>query len=220
MKKIGLLIVLLALTSCSKPTSTEKQPQLPKTSPTPAAATPEPVVEAAPPPEIAPSGTFFLLTPASVETSKGLRELPPGTGVQLVRPGIYLTPLGEGPIADAHLTNDIKEAREARDASYTSLMTLAPRAVIDSTIERERAISTLVADAVIPTPESNGNAEATPTPRPITPIPVPAMSIASQVETKKESGIIWQKSPDGKFWEPIRYYSGSRKNLPACRPVK
>jgi len=48
-----------------------------------------------------------------VETADGITGLPAGTGVKLVRPGVYLTPTGEAPLDETKLTNDMAKAREA-----------------------------------------------------------------------------------------------------------
>src|SRR5437868_3412110 len=92
-------IVALAFASCSKPNQTEEPPaatpapiatparaenisQAPPPT-TPAPATPSPA------PQLAPEGVFYLIAAARVETPDGIRGLPPGTGVKLVRPGVY-----------------------------------------------------------------------------------------------------------------------------------
>lgn len=116
------LCVTLGFAGCKKPVATEQPPE--ETSPTaaPAPATPEPKAvavatptpaQATPAPELAPPGVFYLVTAARVETNDGVVGLPPGTGVKLVRPGIYLTPAGEVPLNPAQLTNDMGVARRA-----------------------------------------------------------------------------------------------------------
>jgi hypothetical protein len=79
------------------------------------AATSEPAVAAVPElaPELAPPGVFYLIEAVRVETEHGIVGLKPGTGVKLVRPGIYLTPDGELPLRPEQMTNDMRLARQA-----------------------------------------------------------------------------------------------------------
>jgi hypothetical protein len=121
MKTIGITAVALALAlaSCHKPVA--------ETAPPPATPAPTPVVAAAtPPPETPPpatparhlaaEGVFYLISWVRIENNDGITGLPPGTGVKLVRPGIYLTPAGESPLSANQITNDLDIARSARDA--------------------------------------------------------------------------------------------------------
>jgi len=85
------------------------------TPPAIAVATPQP---ATPAPRLAPEGIFYLIVAVNVETKDGIVGLPPGTGVKLVRPGVYLTPQGEMSLTSAQLTNDMDVAREARDTDH------------------------------------------------------------------------------------------------------
>jgi hypothetical protein len=120
----GVLSLGLVLDGCKKPVASEETPE--ETAPSAAApsATPPPASQpvavvtpapATPAPELAPPGVFYLLAAARVETTDGIMGLPPGTGVKLVRPGVYLTPAGEAPLDASKLTNDMGVARRARD---------------------------------------------------------------------------------------------------------
>jgi len=126
----GLAICLaVGLSACKKPVATEPE-EPPAATPTPppvvAVATPTPpavvVATPAPPestpsaPELAPPGVFYLIVAARVETKNGIMGLPPGTGVKLVRPGIYLTPAGEVPLSAEQMTNDLVVARRVAAA--------------------------------------------------------------------------------------------------------
>jgi hypothetical protein len=130
--KIALIpaVIALAFASCTKETvvqNEESATPAPAT-PTPAPATPTPEVAVAtatpapatPAPQLAPEGVFYLIAAASIETSDGVRGLPPGTGVKLVRPGVYLTPYGETALPQEQLTNDLSVARSARDAAVAA----------------------------------------------------------------------------------------------------
>jgi hypothetical protein len=148
MKLIGMtVIVALACASCSKPIATETEevqqpvpPATPSAEPPPA---PEPASASAPPapapPQLAPEGVFYLIAAARVETDSGVHGLPPGTGVKRVRPGIYLTPYGEVPLADAQLTNDMNVARAARDAAMSEQAALRNRSAADAAAALERS---------------------------------------------------------------------------------
>jgi hypothetical protein len=112
--KIAILVVFLSLAACKKP-EVVVAPPAPTPTPAPpiAVATPEPA-----PPErhLAVEGVFYLVSWVRVENSDGVTGLPPGTGVKLVRPGVYLTPAGEWPLEANQITNDLDVARQARDA--------------------------------------------------------------------------------------------------------
>lgn len=105
-----------------------------ETTPAPALTREEPA-PATPAPEFAPEGVFYLIAAARVETADGIKGLPPGTGVKLVKPGIYLTPAGEVPLDAALLTNDMGKARAARDADR------ARQAAANAGIAAQRAIA-------------------------------------------------------------------------------
>jgi hypothetical protein len=134
MKLIALAaIVALAFAGCEKKqeVALTEEPSPPIETPiptTPPPATPPP---ATPAPELAPEGVFYLVTSARVETTDGIRGLPPGTGVKLVREGIYLTPVGEVPLDPSQLTNDMQRARQARDADRAAQADVKARALAD-----------------------------------------------------------------------------------------
>ena len=53
--------------------------------------------------------------------------LPPGTGVKLVREGVYLTPAGEVSLRPEQITNNLAVARQARDADRAAQAALTAR---------------------------------------------------------------------------------------------
>jgi hypothetical protein len=124
----------------------------PTPTPTPVAVrsttpSPTPVAIATPPPatparRLAAEGVFYLVSWVRIETNDGIVGLPPGTGVKLVRPGVYLTPAGEAPLNDYQITNDLDIARRARDAG------LAGQAAVNQRqTEEERKAAALAAGA-------------------------------------------------------------------------
>jgi hypothetical protein len=76
------------------------------------ASAPTPV----PTPEYAPPGVFYLLTTVRKDTKDGIIRLLPGTAVKLIRNGRYSTPEGEMTLDPKVLTNDLTQARAARNA--------------------------------------------------------------------------------------------------------
>lgn len=117
-------LIALALLGCQKPPPAE-----PLTTPVPTPATPIPATPLPTPPApatpapsatLAPPGVFYLIAAVRVETNDGITGLTPGTGVKLVKPGIYLTPAGEVPLDEMQLTNDMSIARQARDSYRTA----------------------------------------------------------------------------------------------------
>jgi hypothetical protein len=66
-----------------------------------------------------------------VENNDGITGLPPGTGVKLVKPGVYLTPSGEMPLDDKVLTNDLDIARRAQDEGVAGKVITTERQAIE-----------------------------------------------------------------------------------------
>ena len=132
-------MLALAFASCHKPTAdnSSSEPEPPAVAPSPAtpplaqpqvaAATPAPIVTT-PAPELAPPGIFYLVQNVRIETDSGITGLPPGTGVKLVREGVYLTPAGEVPLQPEQITNKLAIARKARDADRAAQAALQNRA--------------------------------------------------------------------------------------------
>ena len=135
MKLIGMSAALLAIAfaSCHKPTvdNSVPEPEAPASTPSPAtpaptrapvaAATPAPPTPA---PQLAPPGVFYLVQNVRIETDSGVTGLPPGTGVKLVRPGVYLSPAGEISLRPEQITNNLALARQARDADRAAQASL------------------------------------------------------------------------------------------------
>jgi hypothetical protein len=150
-------VIALAFASCTKETVVQNEAAatpVPAT-PTPALATPTPEVAVAtatpppatPAPQLAPEGIFYLIAAASIETSDGVRGLPAGTGVKLVRPGVYLTPYGETALPAEQLTNDLSVARSARDAAVAAQTAAAQRGAADAAVANARARAAAVETA-------------------------------------------------------------------------
>jgi hypothetical protein len=95
--------------------------------------------------EPAPEGVFYLITTVKVETDAGVVGLKPGTGVKLVRPGIYLTPAGEQPLKPEQLTNDLVIARAARDADAAAHAAI--QAMVATLGEQQKAAAAKAAEA-------------------------------------------------------------------------
>lgn len=225
MKKIAwIALAALAFASCSKPVSEESPPPLASTTPAPgsAATGPAPAPSAPQPstgatasaPELAPAGVFYLLTPARIETPDGIRGLPPGTGVKLVRTGVYLTPYGETSLKPDQLTNDMGIARRARDADQA-----AQRAAQGARLaEQARVAAAAAANAEAQRPAA--------TPAYIEGTARQASGLQSSTtlgsgHTKTAHGWLWQKSVDGTQWLPIkRLRDGSTYAKPLPLPVR
>lgn len=171
--KLASYTVLAAVlfTGCQKQVArTDEQPPVEVVAtptPVPTTPVPEPIAAATPPPapapatpapELAPEGVFYLLAAARVETADGLVGLPPGTGVKLVRPGIYLTPSGEVPLDPALLTNDMGKARAARDADRARQGAAQAQVAAEGARAAEMARTTAAAEAAQDSQEQAGEA--------------------------------------------------------------
>ena len=200
----------LAFASCSKQASTqtdEESTPAPKaaatpaprpaevavTPATPAPATPAPATPApAPAPELAPEGIFYLIVAARVETPNGVNGLPPGTGVKLVRPGIYLTPAGEVHLNPEQLTNDMAVARAARDAAQAAQAALRQRGAAEAGTAAVQARTNAVQN-------QNSNAAAI--------LAIERQRLETQiaglrtqlVETERQIGVLYEKKSKESF---------------------
>jgi len=195
----------LAFASCSKQASTqtdEESTPAPKAAATPAPrpaevavtpATPAPATPApAPAPELAPEGIFYLIVAARVETPNGVNGLPPGTGVKLVRPGIYLTPAGEVHLNPEQLTNDMAVARAARDAAQAAQAALRQRGAAEAGTAAVQARTNAVQN-------QNSNAAAI--------LAIERQRLETQiaglrtqlVETERQIGVLYEKKSKESF---------------------
>jgi len=154
--------LLLGFSGCKKPVASEEPTEetppaasAPKATPgTSSSATATSPATAAPPvptatPELAPPGVFYLIAAARVETSDGVTGLPPGTGVKLVRPGVYLTPAGEVSLNPSLLTNDMGVARRA----------LAQEKTKQSSLEQQRVAAEVIAQKAAQAAEQTASAQ-------------------------------------------------------------
>jgi hypothetical protein len=148
---VAVPLMALAFAACNKPAAkiedkpVEAPAQVAAATPQPASApveiprheaptatpAPTPVVQSAPR-ELAPEGVFYLIKAERIETPDGIVGLTPGTGVKLVREGVYLTPSGEAAIPADSLTNDMALARQVmkadREAQAAIKTAVAPQA--------------------------------------------------------------------------------------------
>jgi len=186
------LTLAVALAGCQKPSGEQAAPTpapTAETNLTPVAetpvATPPPVVEKTtpPPPDIAPEGIFYLIAPVSLDTGEGIHALTPGTGVKLVRDGVYLTPIGEIPIPSEKLTNNLTIARHARDSFRAGQV--------------RRSIPAPVETPATPVPVQ----AVTPT-KPL-PAPVQPQSGLGATHSRTKDGWLWQKNARGE-WQKVR----------------
>lgn len=79
--------------------------------------------------ELAPAGVLYLVVRTQVETDSGIISLPPGTGLKLVRPGVYTDGIREIPLSPDAVTNDVETARSAKRDDTAKQIVIAPRAV-------------------------------------------------------------------------------------------
>jgi hypothetical protein len=239
MKVTGLIAVMAALAgaSCSKPVATtgdEDAPPPPAAVTTSAPVTPiaapapggaiSQTPSATPAPELAPEGVFYLVAVARVENADGVHNLPPGTGVKLVRPGVYLTPYGEHPLAAALLTNDLAKARAARDADRAAQD--AARQKTADVAQAARAAQ-LARDSATPSPIAPAmQLPAGPTPRFVEgvnrqPTGLDSSTSLGAAHTKVDDGWVWEKSADGKWWMAVKRTDGTVPYVKLQkRPVK
>ena len=209
--KIHIMTATLALAfaSCQKPIASNDEPSPVESTPRP--ATPEPATPAPPPPpvavatppappapQLAPPGVFYLLSAARVETSDGIRGLPPGTGVKLVRPGIYLTPAGEAALRDDQVTNNMTLARQVRDAD------LAAQERVKRGLGAQAAIAEAAQAARDAMPAITPSPSASPVTAPMVPKSTALDSPTIGAKGAAKSSVHWNKDVNGR-----EYYVGS-----------
>ena len=90
----------------------------------PATSTPASAVR-----ELAPDGIVYLLVRVRMETDSGIISLPPGTGLKLIRPGVYTDGLHELTLTAEQVSNDVETAREAKRADAAKEVVIVPRTV-------------------------------------------------------------------------------------------
>jgi hypothetical protein len=201
---------------------------------TPAPATPAPKISAA-------EGVFFLRTRLSVPSDDGIIGLKPGTQVIKQPDGRYLADGHILEIPEAQLTSDLRVAAQIAGADQ------AAQAAI------RRATQPTASTASLPaaTPAEVPPAPAQPAPpvplaSPATAQPTPSGlpknrdgtqyvpgvansgGLASSTaigagHTRTDDGVLWQKSPDGVWWIPIRYLNPSsdkKYGLPTRKRVR
>jgi len=157
-------------------------PPIPHPPPTPSKITPPT------PSKTVADGVYWVLFPISVESADGISTLRPGTAVKLIRPGFFVTPLGEMHISEDRLSNDLIQARNALakyNARSVYVMPTHPLATL-----RQPTLT-------------NATPAHTPAPRVIPAPTQPATSSLGALHTRTKDGWLWQKDARGR-WERVR----------------
>lgn len=219
--------ISLAMTSCEKkatppPAEPPPEPQQSQANepvsapPLASAATPLPV---APPPaatpapaHLAPEGVYFLTRAVSVETADGIIGLSPGTQAVRQADGRYLADGHTVDLQPAQITNDLRAARQAAAADQSA---------------QQRILQALKTSQATPPPAASTANQDVPSsdriPPPISrrgPAEEYVEGVARQQgglesstglnaqHTRTGEGLLWQKSPDGKWWIAVKRLNG------------
>lgn len=195
---LALLILSLIFAACEKPPATSESAPEPESRPAPpavaanlsaasaSAATPAP---ATPAPELAPPGVFFLIAPASLETSEGILGLKPGQQLKLVRPGTYSADGHEIALREDQVTNDMGFARAV--AAEDSRTQAAIRSRLAGPATRAGATASANSSQPAPAP-ATANVPPPPTRAPLT-------------GTSLDSNATHDKTIDHKRWHKTVY---------------
>ena len=177
-------------------------------------ATPEPN-------NFTPDGIYFLTTRISVPSDDGVVGLRPGTRVVRQPDSRYLA---DGHILDipaAQLTNDLRVAARIAGADQTA------QTVIRQALQQKASPQT--------TPEQPGKANnqrpAAQYRPPTAPTPkyVPGVNTQNNLQTstalgathtRTDDGILWQRSPDGAWWVPVKRLDGKLMGYVPKRPAR
>jgi hypothetical protein len=147
-----------------------------------------------------------------VETDSGIVGLPPGTGVKLVREGIYQTPAGEVPLDAKLLTNDMTLARKVLNADRAKQAATKAR---------------LASDAAVAAAREKAAAMATPAPTPFAPQTsapyvggtqgggsgLQSSTALGSTHTRVANGVVWELSADGRQWVAVKWVRSSNNGL-------
>lgn len=224
-------LICFAMSACEKTetpappeASSETTPEPPRAgqdAPAPTSSTgtpPSPATAqaATPAPKLAPEGVFYLVQKVSVETDAGIVGLNPGTKAVRQPDGRFL--------ADGHTVN-------LQPSQMTNDLTLAQQAMSTDQSSQQRIRQVMAARAAATPPP----AKATPTPRKVAATrqsapsrsresgqfskeyvdPTAARSSGVQPtsslnarHTRTGEGFLWQKSPDGEWWVPVKPLNG------------
>jgi len=153
-------LLLPILAGCQKTSTADDSPPPAPATPAPSA----PTIPAAPIAEFAPPGVFYLIAPARIETADGIVGLNPGTGLKLVRPGVYLSPSGEVSLRDDQVTNNVTLARQvlaADQSSQAALRNSLAAMARQANLQRQAAAAQSAATNAAASQSMNGDARRT-----------------------------------------------------------
>jgi hypothetical protein len=161
---------LLLLTACNKSAQNSIVSETPAPQSTPAPVeTPKVVASTPVPDELAPEGTYYLITKVSVETADGITGFPSGTKVQKSTDGKFQTSTGQAlALTPNQFTNNLRIAREAAGAEASQRVALSQAAQ-----QREASAAAAAAASVASAPAAApASAPAAPPPvaRPSSPL--------------------------------------------------
>jgi hypothetical protein len=240
---LACLAVLAAmLGGCSKTetattaesTAVTPEPETPAPAPKIVAVTPPPATPEATPAIYAPEGTYFLITGVSVETDGGITGLKPGMRVTKKADGKYLAGEHVVELQPQQVTNDLRvvqrlaEASKAQEAARQSQM----EAATAEAARQEEATSAAAAASASGSGASSPGASASygtsgggkyvPGVTQSTQSGAQSSTSLGAGHTMTADGYQWQKSPDGKFWVPMRQLNGKPPVYPTprYRPVR
>jgi hypothetical protein len=215
------------------PAPTASPAATPEPVPTAAAATPAP---AAPAPNIsAPEGVYYLRTRLSVPTDDGIVGLKPGTQVIKQPDGRYLADGHILEIPAEQLTNDLRIAARIAGADQAAQAAIRQATQLAASLPPVSAAPAQVPPASTSPLASPASTQPASSGAPLNREGaqyVPGVTKSRGLETstaigaghtKTDDVILWQKSPDGAWWIPIRYLSPTnekRLSLPPQRPAR
>lgn len=239
-------LICLAMSACEKtetpappeaPAETTPEPpqaklEAPAPAPTASTTTPPPPAAApaaTPAPTLAPEGVFYLVQKVSVETDAGIVGLNPGTKAVKQPDGRFLADGHTVSLQPAQITNDLALARQAVSADYSAQQRL------------RQVMAARAAATPVPSSGASESQEIAVAPRTAPPAAQQSGQYTSEYvdpnagregglqasnnlnakHTRTGEGVLWQKSPDGKWWVPVKRLSvRDPRPLPPNKPVR
>lgn len=224
-KQLSLAVAIFALSACQKAANEqsaidEQMAPPPAIPPTAKLTTPQPkpvALKAATAPAtpvenfLAPEGVYFLTSAVSVETAEGITGLRPGTRALKQADGRYLADGHVVELRSEQLTNDTRFAARVAGADESAQTAIRRRLAAATPVPNGKVPSSGRKSALDRPSSQTEPSEATSDYVPGVTTQSSGLQTSSSLgagHTRTANGVLWQKTPDGKFWTAVKRLDG------------